>query len=490
MSNGNGSLGVRVDWSRVFPEEQSITKAPLSLPTNTTCNHIDEEQGILINLNDKPYGPYDCTAGESQAIELAAGTYTVTVKALCDGTPLFSGEVECEVNKGKNSECVVTMEGEERWTHSPDNDEDDYSPCNLCSHCDCDDEDGDINPESEEICDNDIDDDCDEKIDRADPGCPCQSHIDCDDSDPCTDDECLVDGTCEFTANQENCDDGDPCTYPDECLNMVCMPGPDHSDEDGDGQASLQCGGLDCNDGDPTIYYGNPEICDGKDNDCSAGGFVPPGDEMDNDGDGYVECAPWQGSGGIIGGGDCDDVGPCGAGCSPGLEERLSWYNCFDGFDNDCDGGIDLNDNNSDCNSPGLDCTNPIVISSLPFTHNATTRYRGNDYWSTCLDEYDGGQDVVYRLDAWSPVIYIYLNPLGTPYTGIAFGTPCPPSSSCWPRHSDSGDEYIFSFQPSQGTTYYIMVDKAPYVGNAWFDYELEVRTTPWRYERLLSEVY
>ena len=74
--------------------------------------------------------------------------------------------------------------------------------------------------------------------------------------------------------------------------------------------------------GDDDVYPGAFEFCDGVDNNCD--GQLPAG-EADNDGDGYMVCE-----------GDCNDNNET---VYPGAPE-----DCDDGFDNDCDGWIDMRD--------------------------------------------------------------------------------------------------------------------------------------------------
>ena len=58
----------------------------------------------------------------------------------------------------------------------------------------------------------------------------------------------------------------------------------DDLDEDGDGHLASECGGDDCDDGDPSIHGGAAEICDdGADNDCD--GEVDEYDECGGDDD-------------------------------------------------------------------------------------------------------------------------------------------------------------------------------------------------------------
>jgi hypothetical protein len=157
--------------------------------------------------------------------------------------------------------------------------------------------------------------------------------IDCDDPDDRPDESVLdvfgdgIDANCDGVDGEDLDGDGSPGNAPttDEIYDCDDSdPSLNRADLDGDGVDS--CEG-DCDDEDSLRFPGNPEVCDGIDNNCHSVSGEPPVDERDSDGDGYVVCLPVDGSGLL--GGDCDGLD---SDRFPGNPEVC------DGVDNDCDG--------------------------------------------------------------------------------------------------------------------------------------------------------
>jgi hypothetical protein len=113
----------------------------------------------------------------------------------------------------------------------------------------------------------------------------------------------------------------------------------------------------------------------------------------------------------------------------------------------------------------GGSCADPIVISSLPFNATAQTNCGLlNDYAATCLGNYDGGEDIIYRLDLAVPTtIDIVMNPGTSGWTGILLDSACPPNATtCIATNTgSSGTRSILGKSLAAGT-YYIMVDTWP----------------------------
>ncbi len=92
---------------------------------------------------------------------------------------------------------------------------------------------------------------------KVGPGGYCEKDGDCADGLICKDNTCS-------TASSE-C--RPPCQPNESCVNGTCVPAGDPNDKDGDG-FQVPPLGNDCNDFDPTVNPGAHEYCDGVDNDC------------------------------------------------------------------------------------------------------------------------------------------------------------------------------------------------------------------------------
>jgi len=195
------------------------------------------------------------------------------------------------------------------------------------------------------------------------------------------------DGAAEATfPTAWDCDDTDPldntsgtetCNADDEDCDGVIDNGFD-TDSDGvttcgpDGNPGTTADN-DCDDTEPTNFPGNPEVCDGLDNNCLSGADFTSGsdDELDSDGDGVVECTPFTDNNGASlpnAGNDCNDAQAFNF---PSNAEVC------DGLDNDCNGAANFVSGSND----ELDTDGDGFVECTPFTDNngATLPNAGND---------------------------------------------------------------------------------------------------------------
>ena len=278
-----------------------------------------------------------------------------------------------EFCNGIDDDCNgLTDDNAPGFDYFADNDGDGYGSTYLGSFCvapanssdndlDCDDDNANVNPGMEELCSNDIDDDCDGTIDVVVGACDQPGYSDL--TSPCGVAVCNVDPFCCNNSWDGICA-GEAAS---EAACAFCVCGCYDNDMDG----YTTCDG-DCDDLDDMVNPGMTEVCgNGIDDDCN--GQVDENSVYsdyfaDDDGDGFgltflgEFCdAPINSSLNNL---DCDDTN---AAINPGMSE-----NCTNGIDDDCDGTTDVVD--GACDLPGYsDLTSPcgVAVCNLdPFCCN------------------------------------------------------------------------------------------------------------------------
>ncbi|MEM6369057.1 MAG: MopE-related protein [Myxococcota bacterium] len=356
------------------------------------CNGVDNDcDGTVDNPpDDDGDGLHECNGDCNDA----EATVFTGAPELCDA---FDNDCDGDINEGPGSQlflrrsCYTGPQGTENVGLCVAG----FEECSLSSapfwSSTCQ---GEVVPVTE-VCGNGDDDDCDGSVDEGfdqdgDGVQTCQG--DCDDSDPdrypgnaevcdgkdndcsaATRDRDLVRacytgpagtedvGICE--AGTENCDgtvfDGvcggqtlpatETCNQlDDDCDGTV----DDGFDADGDGVSS--CAG-DCDDNDADRFPGNTEVCDGKDNDCSA-----TTRDIDLTRACYGGPAGTEGVGRCVGGTeDCDGTQFDGV-CDGDVLPRTGGELC-NAIDDDCDGATDEDfdadgDGDPNASACGNDC--------------------------------------------------------------------------------------------------------------------------------------
>ncbi len=259
------------------------------------------------------------------------------------------------------------------------------------SGTDCDDDNAARNPGESEVCDG-FDNVCDGSIPSNEVDNDGDGYV-----------ECSFSGT-SFPGDSgvvggNDCDDTSSVAAwrspgrTEECdgIDNDCSGSPEavENDDDGDGYAectvttwrgSVTKLGDDCDDTSDQVNPGASEVCDGVDSDCSGSFGV---DEIDNDGDGYVECDPasydWLAATAIAGGNDCDDAN---SRRNPGYTTEVC-----DGYDNTCDGSTPGNEIDNDGDGY-VECT---YSGEFPGSTDVVGGGDCNDSCATCYprDSYE-----------------------------------------------------------------------------------------------------
>ena len=375
------------------------TKGSINPAGTEACNGVDDDcDGAVDELNavgclpfykDADKDEYG-VAGDAKCQCGPAGAYTAVAVGDCNDSNAGANPSATEQCNGADDDCDGVVDEELAVgcvDYIRDFDKDGYGKdgdtlC-LCGPGgvytatwggDCKDDEPDIHPDADELC-NSIDDDCDGYVDEgASGGCvPFYWDGDNDGWGKEAQWQCQCGAVGNYTTVKKgDCNDADDTVNPasteacngkdDDCDGLIdeqdavgCQPHYLDTDTDGYGVTAVsKClcansgqyttlSGGDCNDADLKVNPGATESCNGKDDDCD--GAIDEQDAagctvyyLDKDGDSVGVTSDSKclcvanGLYSTTTSGDCDDTNST---VKPGATEACN------GFDDDCDGAID-----------------------------------------------------------------------------------------------------------------------------------------------------
>jgi hypothetical protein len=116
--------------------------------------------------------------------------------------------------------------------------------------------------------------------------------------------------------------------------------------------------------------------------------------------------------------------------------------------------------------SPGDDCDNPISFSvpgDLTYTSSESTCGRFNDYDDTAMGDYDGGEDLIYRMTVTSASTITISVEAVSNWAGVGVFTSSPPGmANCVAYATSYANPDVIEDLYLGAGTYYIMVDTWP----------------------------